>query len=74
MAITKQYEFLGVTIEIVNETILWILAKLNIIAASFDNTMALFVIVFATDLMIAGFLAARVLRRVNADGTPLRVE
>ncbi len=52
----------------------WILAKLNIIIASFDNTMALFVIVFATDLVIAVFLAARVLRKVDADGTPQKVE
>ncbi len=52
----------------------WILAKLNIIVASFDNTMALFVIVFATDLVIAVFLAARVLRTVSAGGNPQKVE
>ena len=47
----------------------WILAKLNIITASFDNTMALFVVVFAVDLILAGFLATRVIRKVSADTT-----
>lgn len=48
----------------------WILAKLDFITASFDNTMALFVIVFAVDLVLAGFLATRVLRKVSVDVTP----
>jgi Na+-driven multidrug efflux pump len=48
----------------------WVLAKLNIITASFDNTMALFVIVFAASLLLASFLATRVLKRVSAEATP----
>jgi MATE family multidrug resistance protein len=48
----------------------WVLAKLSIITASFDNTMALFVIVFAASLLLAGFLATRVLKRVSAEGAP----
>ena len=48
----------------------WVLAKLNIITASFDNTMALFVVVFAASLLLAGLLATRVLKRVSAEVTP----
>jgi Na+-driven multidrug efflux pump len=44
----------------------WILAKLNIVTASFDNVMALFVIVFAADLIITYFLVKKVLNRMNA--------
>lgn len=45
----------------------WVLAKMNIITASFDNTMALFVIVFAADLVVTSFLATRVLKGVGAE-------
>lgn len=51
----------------------WVLAKLNVITASFDNTMALFVIVFAADLLITSFLAKRVLKRVSVDVTLQKV-
>lgn len=52
----------------------WILAKLNLVTASFDNVMALFVIVFAADLIITYFLVRRVLNRISAIETPLKVE
>jgi Na+-driven multidrug efflux pump len=43
----------------------WILAKLDLLIASFDNVMALFVIVFAADLVITYFMARRVLNRMS---------
>jgi len=42
----------------------WILSKLGIVVASFDNVMALFVIVFAGDLVITYLLSRRTLRRI----------
>jgi Na+-driven multidrug efflux pump len=51
----------------------WILAKLNLVTAFFDNVMALFVIVFAADLIITYVLVRRVLNRINSL-TPLQVE
>lgn len=44
----------------------WILSKLGLVTASFDNVMALFVIVFAADLIITYLLARRTLRRISA--------
>lgn len=43
----------------------WILAQLGFVVASFDNVMALFVIVFAVDLVLAYLLAKRVLAKVS---------
>lgn len=42
----------------------WILAKLGVLTASFDNVMALFVIVFAVDLVITYILVRRVLTQI----------
>ena len=52
----------------------WILAKLNIITASFDNVMALFVIVFAADLIITYFIVRNVLNGISTQTGPLKVE
>jgi Na+-driven multidrug efflux pump len=43
----------------------WILAQLGLIVASFGNVMALFVIVFAIDLMLTYPLVRRVLKETN---------
>ena len=43
----------------------WVLAKLGFIVASFDNVMALFVVVFALDFAIAVFFVTRVLREIS---------
>lgn len=43
----------------------WILAQLGLIIASFGNVMALFVIVFAIDLMLTYPLVRRVLKETN---------
>jgi Na+-driven multidrug efflux pump len=43
----------------------WILAKLNIVTASFDNVMALFVIVFAADLAITYLIVRRVINQIE---------
>jgi Na+-driven multidrug efflux pump len=40
----------------------WVLSKLNFLTASFDNVMALFVIVFALDLAITYILVRRLLK------------
>jgi Na+-driven multidrug efflux pump len=52
----------------------WILAKLNLVTASFDNVMALFVIVFAADLTITYLIVRKVLNRINTQTMPLKVE
>jgi hypothetical protein len=41
------------------------LTKLGYLAASFDNVMAFFVIVFAADLAIVAFLVRRVLGKLK---------
>lgn len=43
----------------------WILAKLGFLVASFDNVMALFVVVFAVDLAITYVLVRRVLTKIS---------
>jgi Na+-driven multidrug efflux pump len=43
----------------------WVLSKLNFLTASFDNVMALFVIVFALDLVITYFLVRRILDQMK---------
>ena len=43
----------------------WVLAKLGFIVASFDNVMALFVVVFALDFAIAVFFVRRVISQVS---------
>jgi Na+-driven multidrug efflux pump len=48
----------------------WILAKLGILVASFDNVMALFVVVFAIDLVITYVLVRRVLAKINMGSIP----
>lgn len=49
----------------------WVLAKLGFIVASFDNVMALFVVVFALDFGIAVFFVRRVLNQISANATTL---
>ena len=46
----------------------WILAKLNIVTASFDNVMALFMIVFAADLVITYLIVRRLINQI--EGSP----
>jgi len=50
----------------------WILAKLGYVVASFDNVMALFVVVFALDFGIAVFFVRRVLNQISANPTDSR--
>jgi Na+-driven multidrug efflux pump len=52
----------------------WIFAKLNIVTASFDNVMALFVVVFAADLMITFLIVKRVLKKINTQTRPPQTE
>ena len=48
----------------------WILAKVSLITASFENVMALFVCVFAADLTITYILFRRVLNQMGASTNP----
>jgi hypothetical protein len=52
----------------------WILAKLNLVTASFDNVLALFVIVFAADLTITYPIVRKAPTRINTQTIPLKVE
>ncbi len=53
----------------------WILTKLNIITASFESMMGLFVIVFAADLAIALYLATKLMKTLDSETTaaPLQI-
>jgi Na+-driven multidrug efflux pump len=43
----------------------WILSRFNFVTASFENVMALFVIVFAVDLVITSILARKVIKQMR---------
>ncbi|MCW4018959.1 MAG: hypothetical protein NWF00_09830 [Candidatus Bathyarchaeota archaeon] len=43
----------------------WIFAKLGHLTASFDNVMALFVVVFAVDLAITYVLVRKVMKKMR---------
>ena len=43
----------------------WILAKLGLITASFDNVMALFVVVFSLDFAIAVYFVREVIKQIS---------
>jgi hypothetical protein len=43
----------------------WALSKLNLLTVSFENVMALFVVVFTVDLLITYFLARRTMNKVK---------
>jgi Na+-driven multidrug efflux pump len=45
----------------------WILARRGFLVASFENVMALFVVVFAIDFAIAAFFVGRVLKRISRE-------
>ena len=46
----------------------WILVKLGLLVASFDNVVALFAVVFAIDLVLAFVLVRRVLTKISKEG------
>jgi MATE family multidrug resistance protein len=48
----------------------WALAKLELVTASFENVMALFVIVFAVDLAITYFLVRRAMKQIRESDAP----
>jgi Na+-driven multidrug efflux pump len=50
----------------------WILAKLDFVTASFENVMALFVIVFAVDLVLTYILVRRVLNQMSSPNDSAR--
>jgi Na+-driven multidrug efflux pump len=52
----------------------WVLAKLGFLAASFDNVMALFAVVFAVDLVLAYLLVRKVLAKINIGKGEISIE
>jgi len=52
----------------------WTLSKLNLVTASFENVMALFVVVFAVDLVITYILVRRVMNQVKSQSNETEID